>query len=278
MKLLKIASEIVAYFGGDIKFLMSTDMKTQMSINSIESSILAGEDPSVKYEGIKKLIKSEGTNITLAGGKNRYAIGKNIITYSSISIKDGVITPDIDVWTNELGSLNSEKVASLTPEERIIFEAAVILSKNSVVLSNGSIQYPEDFEIEGLRGLDVKGTYQEDGSFIIDQEEGKDILQDEYISNREFIEKVYQIIPTETTQMGYKAFPVYGFKPEAPKVKDFLNNIWEYAEVNKMICISTGKNGGIEGSSCISFQQFEKTYMEWDSYFAKKEIPKLRRA
>jgi len=45
-----------------------------------------------------------------------------------------------------------------------------------------------------------------------------------------------------------------------------------------MICVSTGKTGGIEGSSCISFQQFEKTYMEWDSYFAKKESPKLKRA
>ena len=93
-----------------------------------------------------------------------------------------------------------------------------------------------------------------------------------------FIENVYQIIPTEKTQIGYKAFPVYCFEPDAPKVKDLLGNTWEYAEVNKMICISTGKNGGLEGSSCVSFQQFEKTYMEWNTYFAEKETPQLKRA
>jgi len=269
--MLKNFKEEVKEFSKDVDFLLSTDMTTNLSIQTIKSAIESGKDPSKLYANIFCVVKSIPTAITLPG-LYRFEYGKTLTTYSSVSIgKDGKIIADIDVWSDDLGSINAEKLASLTEEELKIYNSSILIREGYAVLSNGVVRYPDDFDIVSLRGLVVKGFYQSDNTFVVDQENGTESLRDEWLAPIKYVKEVYNVTPQTTTQNAFKGnqkevYPVYCFLPEAPKVKNEDGMIWEYAEVNKMIAISTKENGAIAGSSAISFQQFKYSYTNWDLY------------
>jgi len=278
MKLLKYEAE-VEKFSEDIDFLLSTDMTTNLSIQTIKSAIESGKDPSKLYKNIFCVVKSIPTAITLPG-LYRFEYGKTLTTYSSVSIKDGKIIADIDVWSDVLGSVDAERLPSLTDKELEVYHSSILIREGYAVLSNGVVRYPDDFDIASLRGLEVKGFYQSDNTFVVDQENGTESLRDEWLAPIKYVKEVFNVIPQTTTQYAFKGnqkeiYPVYCFLPEAPKVKNSDGMIWEYAEVNKMIAISTKENGAIAGSSAISFQQFKYSYTDWDKYHEKLDKRKV---
>ena len=259
----------------DIKYLMASDIQVQMLINTIEQKLIDKKDPTV-LKSVKKVIKAEGTMITLVCDKTenkRHQIGKKLITYSSVSInEEGVVTPNIDVWTDTMGSINDEKLSSFSEEDKKKFFSEITLKENNVVLSNGDVLYPNDFKVKELAGKPVLGFYQEDGTFVVDQNNGTDRLQDEYISTKEYVESVYQIRPNEKPQVAYKAFPAYAFTPPKSYVENTEGKVWEYGKtITDVIVVSTDKNGNIAGSSVVREQAFGETYMLWDEYFNNKE-------
>ena len=258
----------------DVGYLLSTDIQTQTKINDIEFAILSGEQPEKVVPGVEKVIKKAETKITLAAKNTineRHRHGKTIITYSSVPSDSSIKTPNIDVWTDKLGSVDSDRFGSMSEEEKkeLLSQVTLDESKEHVVLSNGDVLYPDDYDIPELRGKPVKGFYQENGEFVIDQENGTDTLQDEYISNVSYVKDVYQIDPTISEQTAYKAFPAYAFVPSNPVVLGG-NKKWEYGgDISDRIVISTKKGGMIAGSSVVRPQAYSESYKNWDEYMSE---------
>tara|TARA_Y100000310_G_scaffold308452_1_gene351572 strand:+ start:290 stop:976 length:687 start_codon:yes stop_codon:yes gene_type:complete len=150
------------------------------AVSSIESGSPA--------DGLTAMIKNAPAGILKASStheETRYRPGNQLVTYNGMDA-DG--NPVQETWGGG--------VADIT--------------EDSVILRNVEpIRYAEGHE---LAGQEVKGFYDEDGKFHVDQENGKVTLFNEYVSDVEFVKGAYGVEPTETWQEGFKLQPSYAFE------------------------------------------------------------------
>ena len=260
-----------AIIAGQYKYLMSTSIKTQMQIFSVLRAVRNGKDPSELYNSILSVKKGNLTRVVKAGGldsssklKGRYLPNEEIITTNGVvyNEKTKVYDTIIDVWNDELGSISKEKMESLSDEELKIVKAGMTIKEDTVILSNGDVKYPDDAPDIELRGLSVKGFYQKDGSFIIDQEKGTDTLQDEYLSNVSYVKDAYDVKASHIPVMAVKGGKSYAFQQAPDTTTDSKGNTWEISKPIAYIIINTDKNGKIIDPSVVVNAVFERTYQE----------------
>jgi hypothetical protein len=264
----------------DVQYLISSDFQSQLFVNNIERYIMEGKDPSKTFKGITKLIKTLATEITLPTENHpieRFRLGKILYTYSSCHTFSGKDIPKLDVWTDTQGMITDENINSLTEDAKKDFLAAITIREGYVILSNGSIKYPKDWHNEALRGQEIKGVRHEDGTFTIDQENGKDTLKDEWLAPIDTVRGSYNIEPTEKTVIAYKAFPVFGFTPSNSFMQNQDGLVWEYGDkIKDTVCISVNAKNQIIGSSVVREQAFEESYMGWDTYWEQQHNNKVK--
>ncbi len=136
-------------------------------------------------DGLTAIIKNTPTHLLKASKQNqetRYQPGNQLVTYNGI---DEQGNPIQETWGGGVADIKED----------------------SVILKNAQpIQYPEQ---HGLAGQDVKGFYDQDGKFVVDQENGKTTLFNEYVSDVEFVKTAYGVEAKPEWQTGYKLQPSY---------------------------------------------------------------------
>jgi hypothetical protein len=161
--------------------LYSNNARLNELIEGAVSSIEIGSSA----EGLTAMIKNAPTGILKASStheESRYRPGNQLVTYNGMDA-DG--KPVQETWGGG--------VADIT--------------EDSVILKNVEpIRCAEGHE---LAGKEVNGTYQEDGKFVVDQENGAVTLFNEYVSDVDFVKGAYGVEATEQWQTGFKLQPSY---------------------------------------------------------------------
>ncbi|MFC1698229.1 hypothetical protein ACFL1H_07860 [Nanoarchaeota archaeon] len=203
------------------------------------ASILANNP----IEGLKAFIKNKPTMILLASpdhDKVRYQPGNQLVTYNGIDEKGRLIQ---ETW--------GDGVADITAE--------------SVILQNKEpIKYSQGHSLDGVA---VKGYYGEDSKFVIDQENGDEILFNEYVSNLDFVKGAYGIDASTKWQEGYKLDPSYVF--QIPQLHIKTKSGIEINLNGGDFVVIDSKNGEIKSVHGVEAQCFNDTYIDLDKHKKK---------
>tara|TARA_Y100000310_G_C20513862_1_gene730204 strand:+ start:258 stop:947 length:690 start_codon:yes stop_codon:yes gene_type:complete len=156
--------------------LYSNNAKLNELIEGAVGSIEGGNSA----EGLTAMIKNAPTGILKASSnhqESRYQPGNQLVTYNGID-DDG--NPIQETWGG----------------------GVAYITEDSVILRNTeSIKYTDKHQ---LAGQEVKGTYQEDGKFVVDQKNGDVTLFNEYVSDVGFVKGAYGVEANEQGQIGFK--------------------------------------------------------------------------
>lgn len=159
----------------------SNNQKLEDMISTAVASIEAGTPNT----SLTAMVKNSPTYILLASvnhAENRYQPGHQLVTYNGVD-KEG--NPIQETWGGGVAEIKAD----------------------SVILRNAEpLRYPEGHE---LAGKEVRGFYQEDGRFVVDQKNGTTTLFNEYVSDVEFVKGAYGVQATEQLQTGLKLQPSY---------------------------------------------------------------------
>lgn len=154
----------------------TNNQKLEDMISIAVASIEAGSP----HSSLTAMVKNAPTYILLASVNHteaRYQPKHQLVTYNSVD-KDG--TPIQETWGGGVAEIKTD----------------------SVILKNTEpLRYPKCHELEGK---EVKGVYQEDGKFVVDQKGGTTTLYNEYVSDVEFVKCAYGVLATEQLQTGLK--------------------------------------------------------------------------
>jgi len=210
-------------------------------IKSIES-IKNEEEPN-----LEKFLKKPYTGILSASKeheKKRYIPGNKLVTYNGID-EEG--NPIQETWGGGVADINED----------------------SVILKNlEPIKYPEGHELEGLV---VKGTYNQDGTFKVDQKNGDEKLFNEYVSDVEFVKNAYGIKPKTKWQKGLKLQPSYALEIPS-EMKDIKIKTGDGIEINLNggdYIIIDAKDGEVKSIHGIEKDWFDKTYVSMEEHVKK---------
>ena len=122
------------------------------TLNDLIESAVESVTSGSSNETLTVMIKKSPTKILLASSQHierRYQPGAKLVTYNGI---DAQGNPIQETWGG----------------------GVAVIKDNSVILSNvNPLTYPEGHE---LAGQEVKGDYNEDGEFVVDQQNGNTTL------------------------------------------------------------------------------------------------------
>lgn len=196
--------------------------------------------------GLEKRIKATPTFIMRASEtqpQRRYQPGNRLLTYTGVDVDGRLIKETYKDGVSEVGT-------------------------DSVILKNEApITYPEGHERAGEQ---VKGYYNDDGEFVIDQENGDTYLYNEYVSNVAKVrDELYGVEANDQEwQSGFKLEPVYTFKiPDEIEDKVILTDGGTEVRPGDggSVVINT-KKGKTTSVQAIAEDWLEKTYVPWDEY------------
>jgi len=217
--------------------------KIKIIVTALEQGLT---DEQLEQLRIKKMIKATPTFILKANNKEgtpkRYQPGNQLVTY--IDEFDKNSNPKI-----EAGDY-----------------ATANIKKDSVILSNGPIYYPKGHKYEGQQ---VKGFYDENGYFTVDQKNGTDLLNNEYVSDINFVKNAYGVDAKPTWEKGYKLDPSYLIQINNPDETGLIGKNKIRLETGGYIAIDT-KKGKVVSVHAISKTDLEKTYMDYTTYTTEK--------
>lgn len=217
--------------------MYTTNTTLQESIEQAVHTIQEG-----RPEGLEAMIKKTPTLILKADESHktmRYRPGSKLITYTGI---------------DENGQLIKETWGG----------GEATLDESSVVLKNVEpIKYPEGHT---LAGKEVRGRYDRNGEFHIDEE--GEVLYNEYVSNMDFVRGAYGIEPNIAWKSGYKLDPSYVF--EIPK---FIGDVTITTASGIDIRLTGGdyviidtKKGKVKSVHGCEKNWLKKTYMGLEEY------------
>lgn len=190
------------------------------------------------------MIKKTPTYILLANethDETRYTPGNQLVTYNGIN-QDG--KPIQETWGGGIAQI----------------------TEDSVILRNAdSIKYPEG---HNLAGKEVKGNYNPDGTFVVNQKKGKTTLFNEYVSDTNFVKNAYGKNATTVWQEAFKLEPSYVIQiPKNLENVDIKTN--SGIEINlaggDYVVIDT-KKGKISSVHGCEKTWLDKTYVGLEAY------------
>jgi len=233
------------------KFEYSTNPELNQSISEAINHINSGGDPAEL--GLEKRIKNAPTFIMRASAdqpQKRYQPGSKLLTYTGV-----------DAAGNLIKETYNDGVADITEDSAILKNEAPIV-------------YPEGHD---LAGEQVKGYYEDDGSFVVDQENGDTYLYNEYVSTVDKVKnELYGIEANDKEwQAGLKLEPVYTLEVDMDAVVVTDGGTEVHITPGGSVVINTkkGKATSIQG---IAAEWLDKTYILWDEY--QENIKKLKTA
>ena len=227
--------------------------KLNALLDEVETAIENDNLGVLKSLGFKKMIKITETEIRKADQNSkemRYKPGNKLITYTGIDDKG---KPSRETWNNGIANIEED----------------------SVILSNGPIKYPKGHKYEGQV---VKGFYNENGEFTIDQKKGTKILKNEYVSDVNYVKKAYGIDATTKLQKAVKLISSYVKKVGG----DILEDGEDYIMIGKAnikvdrggyIIVNvdeTGEKPKFMGVAGITKEYLRSTYRDYDEYIKNK--------
>jgi len=226
-----------------------TQAELDEQVATAVEAINRGEEPT----NASKYIKIAPTGILLADASHaqpRYWPGSVLKTYV----------------VEENGNLKDETWGS--PE----------VKEGTVILSNGPVKYHGSHP---LAGQEVRGRYNPDGTFTIDQANGPDILQNEYLTDVEFVTNPanYGITPTTSWQQRSKTVPNYVIQIDPEAEGDFVVTTKSGTKINitggDYVVINT-KKGKADGQQGVQAAQFNATYVDYAGYMASLKRSEVR--
>jgi hypothetical protein len=150
-----------------IEVKYSSNEELNIFIKNLIEKIQKGEIP----DGAVKMKKNSPTKLLKADPSNahkRYQPGGRLITYTGMN-KDG------DLIKETYGG------------------GVADIKDNSVILQNQEPRrYPKDYMDPSLVGQPIKGEFNDDGTFVVDQN-GETVLYNEYVSDTEFVKGAYGV-------------------------------------------------------------------------------------
>jgi|GEM_PF-835497 len=220
-------------------------------IVSAVDALEAGSDPA----GTRKVIKRVRTGIFSASPDNeeaRYRPGSTLVTYSSVDKEGNLIL---------LGG----------PGQKALIE------NDSVILRNEyPIRYPAGHP---LADRVVRGDYQPDGTFVIDQTTGKDRLFNEYISGRDYVRDEFGMDPTPEWQFCRKLFPSFALAMPDSVEGDVLIRFQDMTtpvHASDWVLLDARKSE-VTSVRGIEDYWFKRTYLDYAEHiYAVDESGKLR--
>ncbi len=234
------------------KFEYSTNAELNARIKQAIDHINSGSDPAEL--SLEKRIKNAPTYIMRASAdqpQKRYQPGSKLLTYTGVDAGGQLIKETYNDGVTEI-------------------------SDNSAILKNEApILYPEGHEMAGEQ---VKGYYEDNGEFVVDQVQGDTFLYNEYVSTVDKVrDELYGVEANDQEwQAGLKLDPVYTFAvPEdnmAPLddgkvgveiITDGGKKIRVYSGGSAVINTKKGKATSVQG---IAAEWLDKTYIPWDEY------------
>lgn len=168
-------------------------------LNSMIETAVSSIESNAEMTGLVAMIKNAPTGILKASKEHkelRYRPGERLVTYNGI---------------DEHGELVKETYGG----------GVAVITEDSVILRNpGAIKFPQFHE---MFGKEVRGTYNNEGIFLVDPFQGEEELHNEYVSDVGFVKGAYGIEATTTWQTGFKLQPSYVMK--IPEEMDSLKII-----------------------------------------------------
>lgn len=145
----------------------SSNERLNTFIKEAVEHIQSGSTP----EGAVKMKKNSPTGILKADPTNpqkRYQPGGKLVTYTGM---------------DQDGNLIKESYGGGVAD----------VKENSVILQNREPRrYPADFKDPSLAGKEIKGRYNDDGTFVVDPK-GDTFLYNEYVSDSDFVKGAYGV-------------------------------------------------------------------------------------
>lgn len=213
-------------------------------LNSLITKSVDAIESGKELEGLEKSIKNTPTGILAASpdhDQTRFQPGEKLVTYNGI---DESGNPIQETWGGGVAEINDD----------------------SVILKNEEpIRYPEGHK---LSGQEVRGDFQPDGIFVVNQDTGNETLFNEYVSDKEFVQSAYGIDASSEWQTRLKLEPSYLF--EIPDdVENTVVKTRSGVEINvgpgDYVAIDT-KKGKVNSIRGIEKSWKDKTYVSWDEY------------
>ncbi len=219
------------------KYANKEELNTK--INEAVASIEQGET-----NGLTAMIKNTPTLLLRASEQHeqtRYQPGKQLVTYNGM---DEQGNPIQETWGGGVADIKQD----------------------SVILKNEQpIQYPEAHE---LAGQDVKGFYNEDGKFVVDQDNGKTTLFNEYVSDVDFVKGAYGLEAKQEWQKGFKLQPSYMLQipEETGDVAIITKSGTEINVTGGDYVIIDSKKGKVTSVHGCEKSWLEKTYIDLEEH------------
>ena len=158
----------------------------------------------------------------------------------------------------------------ITKDGQLIIETynggVTALADDSVILTNDKpITYPEGHE---LQGTPVKGTYDNDGIFTVDQKNGKDTLRNEYVSAVKWVKDNYGVTATTEWKVGFKLKPSYIMQipSDLEKVVIKISNGREETREGGDYVVIDSKEGKVNSVHAIEKKWLADTYVTIEEY------------
>ena len=119
------------------------------------------------------------------------------------------------------------------------------------------------------------GEYQADGKFIVDQDNGKDVLRNEYVSDVKFVKGAYGADATTEWQVGFKTDHAYVFKiseevGDVAIMDPFQDNDVEMNITTGASVVMQTSKGKVIGVAGVAQADLERTYTDMAEYLASK--------
>jgi len=220
-------------FGEPYSSNETVDRLARSVVSAIEDA--KGGEPSFEGLSVEKMrkmatlaLKADASNV-----EKRHQPGNRLRTYV---FKDGVLKEETE---------NKE----------------VLVGEGHTIYRNTDpLVYPEDWSVEALRGTPVRGHYEDDGTFVV-EENGSETLYNEYVtSNPDHPMKKYGIVPVigEWTE-GLAQIPSY-----LVQIPEGVGEVTVRTKGGKLISVASGDFLVVDdlGNGSTSVQAIEKGFKE----------------
>ncbi|MDD5455835.1 MAG: hypothetical protein PHV30_02245 [Candidatus Margulisbacteria bacterium] len=214
------------------------DVYIDKNVDLIKSGI------TTSFPILEKVIKKTETGILLASKKHqeaRFRPGNELTTYTGVDEK-GI--PIQETWGGGVATIK----------------------EGDVILKNASpITYPAGHI---LAGQQVKGYFDENNKFVVNQNSGQEKLYNEYVSDQKFVKEAYGIDADTSWKSGYKLVPSYAMKiPESIKDDVIIKtpNAEIHVKAGDYVILDT-KKGQVISVQGIAGEWFDSTYINFQQY------------